>query len=141
MDVNASRDLLPFGFEAARLVPHETKVVLGRHNTDCVGVALASAPALHADDAVAAVDNAQLHTLRNTPLQATVDVLLPGHNVEVRLRLRENERIHTAVEVRILRYTVSKRYLGLGMNHFSTYPGSDRVARHHDNRAHWTVLG
>lgn len=32
-------------------------------------------------------------------------------------------------------------YFLFGQESLSTYPGSDRVARHHDNRAHWTVFG
>lgn len=80
----------------------ETQVVLRRDNTNGVGVAHASTPALHTDNVFAPVDDAELDTLLDTPLQTTVNVLLPDLDIEVGLRLREQEGIHSSVEVGIL---------------------------------------
>lgn len=65
-------------------------------------MALSAAPALNADNVVALVDDAELETVVDTPLEATVHVLLPDLNVEVGLGLGECEGPDTTVQVRIL---------------------------------------
>ena len=66
-------------------------------------------PALDADDGVALADDAQLQTVVDGPLQATVNILLPDLDVEVGLLLGEVEGPHAAVQVRILQSLVSTR--------------------------------
>jgi hypothetical protein len=85
----------------ARLLS-QTKVLLSGDHTDGVGVAHTAAPALHADNGVTLVDDAELETVVDTPLEATVNVLLPDLDVEVRLGLGEEEWPDTAVQVRVL---------------------------------------
>lgn len=65
-------------------------------------MALSAAPALHTDDVVALVDDAELETVVNTPLEAAVNVLLPNLNVEVGLGLGECEWPDATVQVRVL---------------------------------------
>jgi hypothetical protein len=91
------------------LVRRKTKVLFGRHHTNSVGVALASTPTLHTNHSLAPVDDAELDTVGDTPLQTTVNVLLPDLDVEVGLLLGEQERIHSPVEVGIL-IPISRRY-------------------------------
>lgn len=80
----------------------QTEVLLGWDHTDRVGVAHTTAPALDTDDVVALVNNAELDTVGNTPLETAVDVLLPDLDVEVRLLLREEEWIDATIQVGIL---------------------------------------
>jgi hypothetical protein len=65
-------------------------------------VALASPPTLDADNVVALVDDTELKTVRDTPLETTVNILLPDLDVEVGLLLGEEEGPNTTVEVRVL---------------------------------------
>ena len=65
-------------------------------------------PSLDTDDRVTLVDDSELETVVDTPLEATVDVFLPDLDVEIRLGLREVERPHTAVQVGVLETVVSK---------------------------------
>ena len=81
----------------------KTEVLLGRHHTNGVGVALAAAPALDANNVVALVDDAELEAVRDTPLETAVDILLPDLHVEVRLLLGEQEGPDTPVQVRVPR--------------------------------------
>ena len=67
-------------------------------------MAHSAAPALDADNVVALVDDAQLETVGDTPLEATVDILLPDLDVEVRLLLGESEGPDTTVQVGILMF-------------------------------------
>lgn len=61
-----------------------------------------AAPALNADDVVALVYDAELETVRDTPLETTVDILLPDLDIEVGLVLGEEEGPDTSVQVRVL---------------------------------------
>lgn len=80
-----------------------------------------TAPSLNTDDASTLLDDTKLDTVVDTPLQTTVDILLPNLDVEVGLGLREVEGIDTTVQVRI--------------------PGCGFVTGDHDNRANGPVLG
>lgn len=88
----------------------EAKVLLGGDDAESVGVAHAATPALNADDGVAAVENAELDGVHDTPLQAAVDILLPRGGLEVGLLLVEVEGVHATVQVRVLR-----KALAMGM--------------------------
>lgn len=63
-------------------------------------------PSLNTDNGIALVDDAELETVVNGPLQTTVNILLPDLDIEVRLLLAEVERPDTAVQVRVLESTV-----------------------------------
>ena len=80
----------------------ETQVLLRRHDAQGVGVAHAAPPALHAHDNLALLQDAELDGLRDTPLEAAVDVFLPDGHVEVGLALGEEERVNATVEVGVL---------------------------------------
>ena len=82
----------------------QAKVLLSGNHTDGVGVAHSAAPALDADNVVALVDDAQLETVGDTPLEATVDILLPDLDVEVGLLLGESEGPDATVQVGILMF-------------------------------------
>lgn len=62
-------------------------------------MAHSASPALHANDGIAFVKHAELDCVHDTPLQATVNILLPWAGVEVRLRFGEVERVHASVQV------------------------------------------
>lgn len=64
---------------------------------------LPAAPSLNTDDIVAFAQDTELDGLGDPPLETSVDVLLPIVFVEIRLRLFEQERIDSAIEVRVLR--------------------------------------
>lgn len=81
----------------------KAQVLLGRHDTDGVGVTHAAPPALDADDVVAFVEDAEADGLLDAPLETAVDVFLPDCRAEVGLLLGEEEWIHAAVEVGVLR--------------------------------------
>lgn len=68
-------------------------------------MALASAPTLDTDNVVSLVDDTELDTVGDSPLETAVNVLLPDLDVEVGLVLGEEEGPDTTVEVRILRQT------------------------------------
>lgn len=61
-----------------------------------------AAPALDTDDVVTLVDDTELETVVDTPLEAAVDVLLPDLDVEVGLLLGEGEGPDATVQVRVL---------------------------------------
>lgn len=86
----------------ANLLHGQTEVLLGRDHTNGVGVAHTATPSLNADDGVTLVDDAELETVVDTPLEAAVDILLPDLDVEVGLALGEVERPDTAVQVGVL---------------------------------------
>jgi hypothetical protein len=86
----------------ADLLHGQTKVLLGRDHTDSVGVAHTATPSLNTDDGVALVDDAELETVVDTPLEAAVNILLPDLDVEVRLVLGEVEGPDTTVQVGVL---------------------------------------
>jgi hypothetical protein len=99
----------------------QSEILLSRNNADCVGVALTTAPALNTDDGLALLENTQLDGLADTPLETTVDILLPVGATEVRLGLREMEGIHATVQVRVARGRL--------------------IASDHDDRTDRAVLG
>jgi hypothetical protein len=63
---------------------------------------LTASPPLDADDHFTLFQDAEIDGLLDTPLQATVDILLPVSFVEIGLLLGEEEWIDTAVQMRIL---------------------------------------
>lgn len=86
----------------ASCVRVEAEVLLGRDNTDGVGVAHAAPPALDAHDWVTLVKDTELDGVVDAPLEAAVDVLLPRSVLEVWLLLVEEEGINATVKVGIL---------------------------------------
>jgi len=108
-------------FQGRSLLHGQAEVLLGGHHTHSVGVTHTTTPALDTDNGVALVDDAELETVVDGPLEAAVDVLLPDLDVEVGLLLGEVEGPHAAVQVGI--------------------PGGSVVTGDHENRAHGTVLG
>lgn len=90
-----------------RLLLRQAKVLLGRDYTDRVGVAHPAAPALNTDNVVALVDDSELETVGDAPLETAVHILLPDFDIEVGLLLGEEEWPYAAVKVRILRSRVS----------------------------------
>jgi hypothetical protein len=71
-------------------------------------VAHTTSPSLDTDDGVSLGEDTELDCVHNAPLQAAIDVLLPGLAVEVWLRLREVEGIDTTVQVGVLCMLVMK---------------------------------
>lgn len=65
-------------------------------------MAFTAAPALNTNNQVALGEDPQFDGLRYAPLETLVHVLLPIRILEVRLRLREKERVDSTVKVRIL---------------------------------------
>ena len=61
-----------------------------------------TSPTLNADDHVAFAEDAQGDGLGNSPFETIIDVVLPIRRVEIRLLLREQKGIYTAIEMRIL---------------------------------------
>lgn len=80
----------------------KSQVFLGRHDAGRIRVTFASAPALHADNQVALVEDTQFDSLRYAPFETLVHVLLPIRILEIGLRLGEKERVDSTVKVRIL---------------------------------------
>lgn len=80
----------------------KSKILRRRHDTESVGVAHATPPALHANDSIALAKYTKLDSVHDTPLQTAVDILLPWRVIEVRLGLGEVEGVDTAVQVRVL---------------------------------------
>jgi len=77
-------------FTSTRLVVSlVAEVWLGSHHADSVGVTHTTPPSLHAHNLVALSENAEIDGVLDTPLEATVDVLLPWRRLEVGLLLRE----------------------------------------------------
>ena len=62
-----------------------------------------AAPALNTDNVVALVDDPELETMGDAPLETAVHILLPDLDVEVGFLLGEEEGPDAAVKVRILR--------------------------------------
>lgn len=90
------------------LLHGQTEVLIGGHHTNGVGVAHTATPSLDTDDRVTLVDDSELETVVDTPLEATVDIFLPDLDVEIRLGLGEVERPHTAVQVGVLELLSAK---------------------------------
>jgi len=80
----------------------QAQILLSRNNTEGVGVAHTTPPALYADHGSTLGENTELDRIHDTPLEAAVDVLLPGGLVEVGLVFGEVEGIDTAVQMRVL---------------------------------------
>lgn len=85
-----------------------------------VGVAHTALPALDDDEGVARRHDVELQRLRDAPLDAAVDVLLPVDLGEIGLVLREVEWVHAAVQVAV--------------------SGGGGVAGDHEDGAHGAVL-
>lgn len=85
-----------------RLRAGKTQVRLRRNNTNSIGVAHSSAPALDADNRVTGSNDLELETLVDAPLQTTIDVFLPDLDVEVWFLFGEIEWVDAAVEVGVL---------------------------------------
>jgi hypothetical protein len=77
-------------------------------------VAHASSPALHADDWRTLLENTELDGVHDSPLQATINVLLPWLGLEVGLVFREVEWIYAAVQVGVLFVLVWEDMMILG---------------------------
>lgn len=77
----------------------QSKVFGGRDDTESVRVAHTTSPALNTNDSIALSENTKLDGIHDTPLETTIDVLLPRGLVEIRLGLWEVERIHASVQV------------------------------------------
>jgi hypothetical protein len=84
-------------------------------------VAETTPPALDADDSVALLEHTKLESVADTPLEALVDILLPGDGLEVGLLLVVVEGVDAAVQVGVAR--------------------GDGVAGDHDDGADGAVLG
>jgi len=65
-------------------------------------VAHATPPALHTDDCLVLREDTKLDRVLDTPLETTVDILLPWNVLEVGLVFGEVEGVDTTVQVRIL---------------------------------------
>lgn len=65
-------------------------------------MALSAAPSLNADDIVAFSQDAELDGLANSPLETSVDVLLPIVFIKLRFAPFEQERIDAAIQMRVL---------------------------------------
>lgn len=74
-------------------------------------MALASAPTLDTDNVVSLVDDTELDTVGDSPLEAAVNVLLPDLDVEVGLVLGEEEGPDATVKVRILQTDQSTQFM------------------------------
>jgi hypothetical protein len=62
----------------------------------------ATPPTLDTDDSVTLIEHSEFDRVHDTPLQATVDVLLPRACVKVGFGLGKVEGIYAAVQVSIL---------------------------------------
>lgn len=125
---------------ARNLLLVQAKVLLSRDHTNGVGVALSAAPALDTDDVVALVDDAELESVVDTPLEAAVHILLPDLNVEVGLGLGECEGPDATVQVRVLS-CLSATVPPAHRRSMLTYPRGHGVAGDHEDGANGTVLG
>jgi hypothetical protein len=75
-------------------------------------MAHATAPALDANNHVAARDDFEIETFADTPFQTAVDVLLPDRNVKVGFLLGEEEGVDAAVQMGVLSDRERRRMLG-----------------------------
>lgn len=90
-------------------------------NTQGVGVAHAALPALDDNHCVVVGEDVELQRLGDTPLDTSIDILLPVNLGEVGLVLGEVEGIYATVQVSV--------------------PGSRGVTCDHEDGANGTVLG
>lgn len=65
-------------------------------------MAFASTPTLYAYHKIALAQDPEFDSLQDSPFETFVNVLLPVGVVEVRLSLWEQERVDSAVKMRIL---------------------------------------
>ena len=77
----------------------EAQILLGRDDTDSIGVSLSSTPALYADNHVSFTEDTQTNGLLDTPLEAAVDIFLPICFLEIWLVAGELERVYAAVQM------------------------------------------
>lgn len=103
------------------VVDVQAEIELRRDDAESVGVAETTPPALDANDGVALLEHTELEGVADTPLEALVDILLPGNLLEVGLGLVVVEGVDAAVQVRVA--------------------GGDGVAGDHDDGADGAVLG
>jgi len=104
------------------LTLEETKIGwLGWEDTESVGVTHTTLPALDNNDGLASGEDTKAKSLRDTPLDAAVDILLPVGLGEVWLLLLEVEWVDTAVKM--------------------AKSGGRSVAGNHEDWANWAVLG
>lgn len=80
----------------------QTKILLSGDNTEGVGMAHSSSPALHTDDWGTLFEDAELDCIHDAPLQTAVNILLPWRSVKVGLCFGEVEWVDTAVKVGVL---------------------------------------
>jgi len=86
-------------------------------------VAHATPPALYTDNGLVLWQDTKLDRVLDTPLETTVDILLPRDGLEVGLVFGEVEGVDTTVEVRILEQTsVEQKQDSTGYDLLST-PG------------------
>jgi hypothetical protein len=71
-------------------------------DTHCVSVTFTSTPALDTNHGVSVAENAEPHGFSDAPFQTAIDIFLPGMLIEVGLFFREDERVDSTVQMRIL---------------------------------------
>ena len=84
-------------------VLHKTQIFLRRNHSDSIGVPLAASPALNTHYLIPLVQNAKLDSILDSPLEATINVLLPVCLLEVRFLSWVKEGIHAPIKVRVLK--------------------------------------
>jgi len=81
------------------LLSGKTQVLSRGHAADSISMTLATSPPLDANDHFALSQDTKVDGLLDTPLEATVDILLPVSFFEIGLLPGEEERVDTAVQV------------------------------------------
>lgn len=84
------------------LLAREAEVGFCLDDAKGIGVPLATAPALNADDVIPPAQNAEFNGFADPPLEAAIDILLPIILAEVGLLLWEDEGIDTTIQMGIL---------------------------------------
>jgi hypothetical protein len=77
----------------------------------------ASSPALYTDDRGSLLQHAKLDGVHDTPLQTTVNILLPRLRIEVGLLLGEVEGVYAAVQMRVLDMLARKNCRNAGISY------------------------
>ena len=85
----------------------KAQVLLSRHDAKGVGVTHTTSPSLYTNYSVTLGQDTKLDGTHDTPLETTVDILLPWAGLEVGLLLREVEWPDATVKVRVLDIQVS----------------------------------
>ena len=68
----------------------------------------ATTPALHADDRIATLEYTKVDAVADAPLQAAIDIFLPGLLAKVWFWFAKEEWVDAAIEMGVLRMIVSK---------------------------------